>query len=444
MVAPLGVLLAAEPAGAQPKFADPAPAPITQITHATPAPNPVSGFYVDLPSEDTRKLSLYGFADFNYLHMLLEADNPWRQILFGSNAFSVGNLHLYVDGEMSERWRTLMEVRFLYVPNGVDDARPDGSLSLTDTSVRDPTEFGRIIQWGGIVIERAWMEYRAHDLLTLRGGHFLTPYGIWNVDHGSPTVVGITRPFIVHAQLFPEHQSGIEIYGAGHVRNFKLGYHLTLSNGRGLFDTYIDQDDDKALGGRFYVERRGALDARVGLSFYRSRSTERSYSLSLTGNTPGSGPIARRHDSIKSQFDALSLGADLRVRWRGLLVQGEALLDDRAYTDEGRERGPNPNTSMPDLRRWGVYLLAGYRTPFFQVMPYVTGEFFRQENPVRFDVTTGPMPNFLVGYAGLNIRPMADVVFKVEYFHATFPGSRPGSWGHSDWRGLRLQMAWAF
>jgi hypothetical protein len=139
-------------------------------------------------------LNIYGFTDFTYTHRL-------NDFTFASPypSFMVGNLNLYAGADLGSGWRALTEFRLLYVPNG--SSTPDQAFVLEperiDTTVADPADYGRPLRWGGVEIERAWLEYAVHSLLTVQIGQWLTPYGIWNVDHGSPVIIGVRRPYVV-------------------------------------------------------------------------------------------------------------------------------------------------------------------------------------------------------------------------------------------------------
>ena len=63
---------------------------------------------------------------------------------------------------------------------------------------------------------------------------------------------------------------------------------------------------------------------------------------------------------------------------RGLhRVQLEVLATEGAYTARGRPRAPVVYGSglLPDFRRWGGYLLAGYRLPWIGLMPLLDFQF---------------------------------------------------------------------
>src|SRR4029077_7383787 len=127
---------------------------------------------------------------YQALHYLHASPNP---VIHDNDSFIVGNLNVYLEKNLSTRLRSLLEVRLLFAPNGSVGAGDQ----YIDTTVQDLSNFFRPIQWGAIAIERAYVEYDLEPRLTLRAGHWLTPYGIWNIDHGSPTVIGTFRPFIV-------------------------------------------------------------------------------------------------------------------------------------------------------------------------------------------------------------------------------------------------------
>jgi hypothetical protein len=350
-------------------------------------------------------LHFYGFADFTYYRSLskVELGLPWE-------TFSIGNLNLYAGSELGDDWRWLSEVRFMYLPHGAPTSLT--SLETIDTTIVDYTDFGRPLRWGGIHIERAYVEKTFHPLLTVRLGHFLTPYGIWNVDHGSPVIIPVTRPYIVGDSLFPTAQTGLEVYGTWNVDATQLGYHLTLSNGRGPVDTHQDFDHNKAVGGRLYLRHDAAFGKLTfGGSVYAGKYTVRHAEFGLA---TGGLPVTTYPTDVQS--DELSLATDIKWEWKDLLVQAEAILNDATYVDGGRPASPSAAFGGPpgfaaDYRNRGYYGLVAYQTPFFGIMPYVFYEHYWQRSAaLEVDAWRG----------GLNIRPTPRVSVKAEIVSARF------------------------
>lgn len=376
------------------------------------------------------ELQLYGFADVGYRQFVLDARSPWRAFLPDNGSFVVGNLNLYLSSSF-DAWRSLLEVRFLYLPNGSFSWDNIGA-AYPETNTADPAENFRQLQWGGIEIERAWLSYELHPLLTIRAGQWLTPYGIWNVDHGSPTIIAVTRPHTVGEALFPERQVGIELSGALSSGAHRFGYHATLSNGRGPFAYYFDLDDNKAVGGRVFWESSVLGQLTVGASVYFGRSTSAKLQL-----VPDADRVIRRDALITSQYDELSLAGDLRWIWGDLTVQGEIITNQRKYTPAGRPRLARLPGFVPDETPWGAYALVAYRLPLFGLMPYFSAEYYNYW-------TDSLMLRSLTGYiAGINWRPHPRVTLKVEYQVYSFQSSESPFTQH-DIGSFNTQAAWAF
>jgi len=376
------------------------------------------------------KLSVYGFADFTYSHAFGD------QGFVGSpySTFAVGNLNLYLGAELGQGFRSLAEIRFMYIPHGTQGLT---STSRVDTSVPDYADASRPVRWGGIEIERAWIERTFHELLTLRVGQWLTPYGIWNVDHGSPVIIGVNRPYVIGESLFPERQTGIEAYGAFYLNATQFGYHLTLSNGRGPIDAYQDLDRNKAVGGRLFVKNDSALGVvTVGLSGYKGKYTDRSKAY----RTDEGGHLVV-DDPITLEYDEVGFAADVKWEKAGFLFQSEAMLQDVAYVDGGRPPDPGltggPPGLVPDFRRLGFYALSGYRIPDWNLMPFLSGEYYRLG-------IHAIVPDAAALSMGLNYRPSPQVVLKAQLKHIYFPTLPVTGLATEAADRLDLQVAWSF
>jgi hypothetical protein len=390
-------------------------------------------------TEEGPKLEFYGFADFSYLHVFGSKDNVNKQYVAPYPRFYVGHLNLYMASTLGERWRSLAEVRFTYSPVGDDDKQAaDGTFPVPDTNAVDYAEFQRNFSWGGIEIARAWIEYQPFDFLSIRAGEWLTPYGYWNDDHGSPTIIAVHKPFPIGDQYFPEHQTGLIALGRYFIGSTAIGYAATLSNGRGPYDVVRDLDNNKAVGGRLYVESSAVGNLTVGVAAYRGRYTASTKRYRI--DTSGSEPVAVIYRTTDSAYDELSLGADVRWLWKGLHLQAEVMTNEARYDERYRPRtvsfDPTPAFAA-DYRRIGGYALLGYRTPWLGLMPYVTGEHSSYTN-------TDLAPPTWAWSLGVNLRPTPNVVLKAELGAATFVGTGSTGLGKDDLSYFGSQVAWAF
>ena len=330
-------------------------------------------------------LQLSGFADFSYVKYNFTRESGMEGMFGNGGAMWIGNLNLYLDAQLSQRARSLIEVRFTYLPHGGYAVEPDennptkANVTRKSLAVPDYTDLNRSINVGGVIIQRAWVEYRFAEYFTLRAGHFLTPYGIWNVDHGSPAIVGALRPFIIGQQLIPESQSGLEGYGVVHLGpSTQVGYHLTFSNGRvGTRAQYLAPNGKPGVGGRVYVESNAFGDLRAGLSGYKGRYEDQSWSLDFI--------TMKWNKDVTSRIDEWSMGADVHWDWNGVLLNAEYLSNSMSYK-EGKPMRMDGVTPVDDERRWGAYLVAGYRLPFLkQVMPFGMYEFYRASEKLHHE-----------------------------------------------------------
>lgn len=431
--------LAADP---PPPVADPTAPAVTPSSQpeAPPAAPPVAvvapqsapvedlglaGLELD-PAPADERLNLYGFADVTWRALLIPRTSVGANYFPKENTFLVGNVNLYATKKLSRRWRSLLEVRFLYAP-----IKPTADGTYQSTTAPDPADLERPIQWGGISIERVYLEYEINQWLTIQAGSFLTPYGIWNVDHGSPTIIPVTRPYIIGESLFPQQQTGLHLYGKRPVGNYQLRYDATLTNGRGTFAAVRDFDDNKAIGGRLELEAPWLDGVRLGISGYLGRFTDRPADVIVVdpaGKLVNTTPPG-------TSYDERAWGLDLLAHRGPLHIQAELVGNDRHYRTGARAvaRGG----FAPNGRYVGAYALVGYRLDrWWQMMPFVELEVDR----MRSSPELGEDPVAVQATGGLNFRPDPSVALKLEYVEAQIDAPIT----KLTFRALMTQASWAF
>jgi hypothetical protein len=349
-----------------------------------------------------QRFRIYGFTDAGFKKAWIHKPSQWNNIIDDESTFVIGNVNLYFDARPVDGFRALTEVRFTNYPNGVEFGSSFERQNTTIYDTNSPTGRNRIA-WGSIVLERAWVQWDHFDFLKVRAGYFLTPFGIWNVDHGTPTLIALAMPDFWAMEYFPIHQTGVEILGSVPVGAWELGYHATVSNGRS--PTQQDATDLKAFGGRVFARLQDVTSLTFGISGYADhyRETEKT----LVDVNP-----LRVTARETIAYDEYALGADFSLDSGPLRVRVESAMHRLAY-DEGHraEYGITGSGAFkPDFYNYDLYGLVAYALPWAGLEPYVYSEH-------RWDESDSMQACSL----GLNIRFNEAAQLKLQHGVSLFP-----------------------
>ena len=357
-------------------------------------------------SDEVEPLRLYGFADMGWKLIRADSGSAVRNLIDTPNQFVLGNANLYLDAQPSSRFRTLMEIRFTTYPGGTYAGSQ--AVTPTNTSIMDtnsPTGRNKV-QWSGIILERAQLEYKQSDALALTVGYFLTPYGIWNVDHGTPTLISLALPTFFASEFFPTHSLGVQLAGSTASDSVELGYRAYLTNGRSPVQGDIDKN--KNIGGRLYLSFTGDNPLTVGVSGFSGTYKEITKDLNIARNPP-------IQNTTTIAFDEWGLGADLSWDKKPFRLRVEWVGNQTKY-----ETGKRPlaiGGYAPNEFQWNVYTILAYQLPFWYLEPYVYAEYLRKDqNSFTQLIARGSS----TGSIGVNVNFSPTVKLKAQYFRVSF------------------------
>ena len=224
--------------------------------------------------EVDKRFLIYGFFDLTLFFYDTYEGESSDGLFVDSLSFTINRLNLFFASQMTESLSVLAEIRFTFLPLG-DETQFAEPLFLgteyerTDTQVRDAFS-QEIFHLGGVVIDRLHLTWSPFDFFNVMAGRFLTPWGIWNVEHGSPVVIPTRHPYLMYQGAIPLAQTGVQIYGRVFpATGFHIDYAVSASNGRGPTEAVYDLKHQKALGFKlkFTYENSDVL-ASLGGYFY--------------------------------------------------------------------------------------------------------------------------------------------------------------------------------
>ncbi len=373
-----------------------------------------------IPGGFQPSFSWYGFFDLS----LSKVSPPKGSVVNAYNAtdtsFTQTSINLYAAPRMTERLSALIEFRFSFMPNGQETVGPE--YQRVSTEYRQPF-LGLTFRHGSVSMERAHLTYAFSEWLEVIAGRFLTPIGIWNVDHGSTVIIPIRQPQFLWNEMLPLNQTGLELTGQRYIGwGLNLQYALTLSNGRGPADASFDVDENKAVGARARLSYEGGGWSLTlgGSGYYGERSD-----YQKTGGFSDTGEPTITKTTIDERFETV-LGTDLLFEGFGLRLQGElvwlrqdAVVPPRATELELWERTNAVVSTVPyytpSLIGWSYYLLLAYELPWPHLPGVKLRPFFLYDYYSGTDLYDINIFQSFIG--GLNVGLGAYVVLKVEYTH---------------------------
>jgi hypothetical protein len=388
----------------------------------------------------TKLLSFWGFSDLTFGGIHYDSPTATYKVATPSHdTFYSGGVNLYVKSEMTRTLSALVETQLTYTPNGFTDNYPTNVYvgktlieQQAGTPVPNTTVHGPYSQLAynqdGIVIERAYMEWKPADWFGVRVGRFLTPFGIWNEDHGSPVLIGVDYPQFMNFNLVPIQQLGLEAFGsANFTDDLRFEYALTFANSDGPAPEYEDLTNMKALGARLkFVYSHDDLMLRVGGYAYYSQyvnSTEDinvqlSPTLTINGVTNPFSSSA----TTSANYDESIFTGDAEVRYKGLRILGEFAHKTVIYNTASQLgatsqllKGIPANATAYDTSHYGYggYVMGAYEVPVrtkafdFSMTPYLGYDYVIPSTTVETAATKQVR-------GGLNFKPSPYVTLKIE------------------------------
>ncbi len=260
-------------------------------------------------------------------------------------------------------------------------------------------------------LEFAYLDYRLHPSLGLRGGLLLSPMGLVNELHEPPVFLGTTRP-LVEQRIIPTtwRENGFGVFGDVGPITYRA-YMMNGLEGADFSDAGLRggrQKGSKALAEDVAVVARadytGVLGLLVGGSVY--------YGGSGQGVTAGTEEVQANTLIWEGHASYQSRGLDLRALVAGASVDEAELLNE-AGADGVSERlaGGYAHVGYDVLRHMDTS---------HQLFPYVRYEWIDTQAEVPVGVTADGSNEGTAVLIGASWKPVPQVAVKGDYqIHST-------------------------
>ncbi len=212
-----------------------------------------------LTSIHTENLSVLGYFDLVYKDVLeREYPNGYKEDLPGS--FNLLRSHLIINSRISPQWKSYSNLRFMQ------------NASLSSDNHNDA---------GRIELLEAWVEYNHSELLNIKAGKFLAPFGYFNErKFQSPVFNSVVLPAMYEEEFYIHKSAGtiippsqnFQIFGNCTIFDQKISYNIYVGNGSSLDEHGLDLNDNKSIGSRIQISPN-IFNSTYGVSYHQENGT---------------------------------------------------------------------------------------------------------------------------------------------------------------------------
>jgi len=281
----------------------------------------------------------------------------------------------------------------------------------------------------GLNIARAYVDVHITDPFKLRFGKFITPAGIWNVDHGSPVVLTVRQPIqTTITPIFPEAQTGAMGYGNVPLGDHDLTYSGYITGGRvdgsssllGSQDgAALDNLTDMAYGGHVGLKLDMLKSVAFGVSYFngarRSKYQVTEVTKAIEDLQNDKLVDVSVNDVYTTKEREYAVGGDVKVEVSNLLVQGEL--------NYGNNENELLDGSVGTLGWYGLLAWTQPVNALVAVTPYAMYESVTSTTKgagATGSFASSGLESFAAIVGGVNVTLFSNLHLKTEYTHLTF------------------------
>lgn len=335
----------------------------------------------------------------------------------GYGQFDLPHVVFLVGYDFGEGWTMQSEIEFEH----------GGTESAIEIEEEETGEYESEIERGGeVALEQFWIQKSFRPEFNLRMGHFVVPIGLTNQHHMPTEFFTVYRPE-GESTILPStwHETGISLWGKTRQWKYEVQFIAGLDADRFGASTWIQGGSGSPYDFKLATNYAGVVridnysikNLRWAISGYIGNSAKNSLSTSKYENLNGTVSIGT--------FDFHYETSKLIVRGNfdyGHLTDSEAIT---AANISNRDDSPSPKQPVAsDVIATGIE--AGYNIfSFFPKMEqsekplYVFGRYDYYDSMYKTEGSV--VDNECWGRqriaAGINYKPLKDIVIKAEYSH---------------------------